>query len=115
MLRTMPVSAAMNAMMILRGHRADYDAWAAAGSTGWGWEDVEPAFARSAQGAFPLGSLPEQHVLADQRVGGDVAAAKVFHESPLHQIPVAGRIQWSKRGRHARVTQHLRLAPVLHS
>ena len=29
-------SAAMNAMMILRGHRADYDAWAAAGCTGWG-------------------------------------------------------------------------------
>jgi len=58
-------SAAMNAMMILRGHRSDYDAWAAAGSTGWGWEDVEPAFARSAQGAFPLGSLPEQHVLAE--------------------------------------------------
>ena len=58
-------SAAMNAMMILRGHRSDYDAWAAAGSTGWGWEDVEPAFARSAQGAFPLGRLPEQHVLAE--------------------------------------------------
>ena len=27
-------SAAMNAMIVLRGHRADYDGWAAAGCTG---------------------------------------------------------------------------------
>ena len=58
-------SAAMNAMMILRGHRADYDAWAAAGCSGWSWGDVEPAFARSAEGAFPLAELPERHVLAE--------------------------------------------------
>ena len=58
-------SAAMNAMMVLRGHRADYDAWAAAGCRGWSWSDVEPAFARSAEGAFPLGDLPERHVLAE--------------------------------------------------
>jgi choline dehydrogenase len=58
-------SAAMNAMMILRGHRADYDAWAAAGCSGWSWSDVEPVFARSAEGAFPLAELPERHVLAE--------------------------------------------------
>ena len=55
----------MNAMMILRGQRADYDAWAAAGCTGWSWDDVEPVFARSAEGAFPLAELPDRHVLAD--------------------------------------------------
>ena len=58
-------SASMNAMMILRGQRADYDAWAAAGCTGWAWEDVEPVFARSAGGPFPLAELPERHVLAE--------------------------------------------------
>jgi choline dehydrogenase len=58
-------SSAMNAMMVLRGNRADYDAWAAAGCRGWSWADVEPAFARSARGAFPLAELPEQHVLAE--------------------------------------------------
>jgi choline dehydrogenase len=59
-------SAAMNAMMVLRGHRADYDGWADAGCTGWSWEDVEPAFARSARGgAFPLAELPDRHVLAE--------------------------------------------------
>jgi choline dehydrogenase len=58
-------SAAMNAMMVIRGQRADYDAWAAAGCTGWAWDDVEPAFARSAEGAFPLAELPERHVLSE--------------------------------------------------
>ena len=58
-------SAAMNAMMVLRGCRADYDGWAASGCTGWSWADVEPVFARSSQGAFPLAELPEQHVLAE--------------------------------------------------
>jgi len=58
-------SAAMNAMMVLRGNRADYDGWAAAGCTGWSWNDVEPAFARSAAGAFPLAELPDRHVLAE--------------------------------------------------
>jgi len=73
-------SAAMNAMMILRGHRADYDAWAAAGCTGWGWEDVEPAFARSAEGAFPLARLPEQHVLAEAFVHAAQAVGIPFTE-----------------------------------
>ena len=35
-------SASMNAMMVLRGNRDDYDAWAASGCSGWGWTDVEP-------------------------------------------------------------------------
>ncbi len=57
-------SAAMNAMMVLRGHRADYDGWAAAGCPGWSWQDVEPAFARS-RACFPLADVPDRHVLAE--------------------------------------------------
>jgi choline dehydrogenase len=67
-------SAAMNAMMVLRGHRADYDGWAAAGCPGWAWDDVEPAFARSAAGAFPLADLPDRHVLAEAFVHAAQAA-----------------------------------------
>jgi choline dehydrogenase-like flavoprotein len=73
-------TAAMNAMMILRGTRADYDGWAAAGCTGWSWADVEPVFARSARGPFPLADLPDPHVLAEafvhsaQAVGIPLAA-----------------------------------------
>ena len=67
-------SAAMNAMMVLRGHRADYDAWAEAGCYGWAWDDVEPAFARSAAASFPLADLPERHVLAEAFVHAAQAA-----------------------------------------
>jgi choline dehydrogenase len=91
-------SAAMNAMMVLRGNRADYDGWAAAGCTGWTWADVEPAFARSAQGAFPLAELPEQHVLAEAFVHaaqamGIPAAADLNGESNegVGFVPVSQR------------------------
>jgi choline dehydrogenase len=71
-------SASMNAMMILRGNRADYDGWAGAGCPGWAWADVEPAFARSAEGAFPLDELPERHVLAEAFVHAAQAAGIAF-------------------------------------
>jgi choline dehydrogenase len=35
---------AVNACFALRGHPADYDAWAAAGNAGWSWADVLPGF-----------------------------------------------------------------------
>ena len=37
-------STSMNAMIYQRGHRATFDAWAAAGNTGWGYTDLLPAF-----------------------------------------------------------------------
>ena len=37
-------SSSINAMVYIRGHRADYDDWKAAGNSAWGWEDVLPAF-----------------------------------------------------------------------
>ncbi len=33
-------SSAINAMIYVRGHRADYDGWAASGCAGWGYDDV---------------------------------------------------------------------------
>ena len=40
-------SSSVNAMIYARGHHADYDAWAAEGNAGWGWNDVLPYFKRS--------------------------------------------------------------------
>jgi choline dehydrogenase-like flavoprotein len=40
-------SSGMNAMMYVRGNRADYDGWAEGGATGWGYDDVLPYFKRS--------------------------------------------------------------------
>jgi choline dehydrogenase-like flavoprotein len=37
----------INAMVYIRGNRADYDGWAAGGAAGWSYEDVLPFFRRS--------------------------------------------------------------------
>lgn len=40
-------SSAINAMVYIRGHRFDYDQWAALGCDGWGYADVLPYFKRA--------------------------------------------------------------------
>lgn len=40
-------SSLINAMVYIRGQKEDYDGWAAAGCTGWGWDDLLPYFKRS--------------------------------------------------------------------
>ncbi len=55
----------MNAMMILRGQRADYDGGRAAAAPDGRGTTSSPRSQRSARGAFPLAELPERHVLAE--------------------------------------------------
>ena len=45
--RTLGGSSSTNAMVYIRGNRADYDGWAAMGHHGWGWQDVLPYFIRA--------------------------------------------------------------------
>lgn len=45
--KTLGGSGSINAMIYIRGHHSDYDDWAAAGATGWGWNDVLPWFKKS--------------------------------------------------------------------
>jgi choline dehydrogenase-like flavoprotein len=40
-------SSSVNAMVYMRGHRADYDHWASLGNEGWGRSDVLPYFKRA--------------------------------------------------------------------
>jgi choline dehydrogenase len=42
-------SSAINAMIYIRGHRYDYDQWAAAGNRGWSYADLLPFFKRFEQ------------------------------------------------------------------
>ncbi|TYL50001.1 FAD-binding protein [Nocardioides sp. BGMRC 2183] len=39
-------SSGMNAMMYVRGNRADYDGWAKSGATGWSYDEILPLFRR---------------------------------------------------------------------
>jgi len=45
--RALGGSSSTNAMVYIRGNRADYDEWAALGHRGWGWDDVLPYFKRA--------------------------------------------------------------------
>src|SRR5450830_1787256 len=50
-------SSSINGLIFIRGQPQDYDRWAAAGNTGWGWNDVLPYFIKSEgnqRGSFPL-------------------------------------------------------------
>lgn len=58
--RVLGGSSSINAMVHVRGDRADYDAWAAAGCAGWDWKGVLPYFKRS-----------ERHVDGPSELRGD--------------------------------------------
>ena len=45
--RALGGSSSINAMVYMRGHRGDYDDWAALGNPGWSYDEVLPVFRRS--------------------------------------------------------------------
>ncbi|MFN7224275.1 MAG: GMC family oxidoreductase [Paracoccaceae bacterium] len=45
--RALGGSSAINAMLYVRGHPADYDEWADLGAKGWDWQSVLPYFVRA--------------------------------------------------------------------
>jgi choline dehydrogenase-like flavoprotein len=45
--RTLGGTSSINGMVYIRGHRLDYDEWAANGNAGWAWCDVKPYFMKA--------------------------------------------------------------------
>ena len=75
-------SSSINGLIYVRGQRDDYDAWAAAGNRGWGWDDVLPYFVRSesnsrgasaahgAGGPLSCSDIGARHELIDAIIAG---------------------------------------------
>ena len=60
-------SSSINGMFHLRGHRANYDAWAASGAHGWSYAELLPYFMRSEQTA----PAPSRDALASRSAVSD--------------------------------------------
>jgi choline dehydrogenase-like flavoprotein len=75
-------SSSINAMVYVRGHRSDYDSWAAAGNPGWDYASVLPYFKRS-ENSEALGAN-------DYRgVDGPLNVAWLRSPSPLNDVFLA--------------------------
>ena len=70
-------SSAVNAMVYIRGHRADYDHWASLGNPGWSFADVLPYFKRSENNADFGGDYHGKD--------GPLRVNKLRTGSPVHQ------------------------------
>jgi choline dehydrogenase-like flavoprotein len=69
-------SSAINAMLYVRGHRWDYDHWAALGSPDWSYDRVLPYFCKAEHNEDFTGPLHGQ--------GGPVNVMRVREPSPLN-------------------------------
>ncbi|MEU2929872.1 GMC family oxidoreductase N-terminal domain-containing protein [Streptomyces sp. NPDC007251] len=78
-------SSSMNAMIYIRGSRADYDGWAAAGATGWSYDEVLPYFKRSEDN--------ERGEDAFHAVGGPLTVSDGRSEHPLCSAFVQAAVQ----------------------
>jgi choline dehydrogenase len=92
-------SSAINSVMALRGHRAVYDGWAAAGCSGWSFDDVLPAFRRlehdqdfhdsshGTRGPVPIRRYPE--LTSSQEAFLEACRATGYKPVPDHNAPDA--------------------------
>ncbi len=69
-------SSSINAMIYIRGNRADWDDWAAEGCTGWSYDEVLPYFKRAednARGADEFHGAGGPLTVSDQVVRGELS------------------------------------------
>jgi choline dehydrogenase len=71
-------SSSMNAMIYIRGSRADYDGWRDLGNAGWGFDDVLPL--------FKAAENEERGASAEHGVGGPLNVADLRTVNPLTEV-----------------------------
>ncbi len=76
--RTLGGSSSINAMIYIRGSRADYDRWATNGAAGWSWDDVFPYFLKAEDNA--RGSD------AHHSIGGPLTVSDLRYKNPLSDV-----------------------------
>ena len=82
-------SSSINAMCYIRGHRLDYDDWAAMGNPGWDWNAVLPYFKRAENNER---GPDDWHA-----VGGPFNVADLRHTNPLSHAFVAAAEEIGQR------------------
>ncbi|MEO8303145.1 MAG: choline dehydrogenase [Betaproteobacteria bacterium] len=87
--KTLGGSSSINAMVYIRGHRSDYDEWAALGNAGWSYDDVLPYFRRSENNERLAGVFHGQ--------GGPLNVADPRSPSAFMEICVAAAVQQGLR------------------
>jgi len=78
-------SSSINAMIYCRGHRKDYDDWAAAGARGWDFEKILPYFIRAED--------QENGASAYHGTGGPLSVQNLRHANPLSGVFIAAAEQ----------------------
>jgi choline dehydrogenase len=78
-------SSSINAMIYQRGHRATYDAWAAAGNPGWSFEELRPFFLKSQH--------QERGASPHHGTGGPLNVADLRDPSPISTAFVEAAVQ----------------------
>ncbi len=87
--KTLGGSSSINAMLYVRGHKSDYDDWAALGNPGWSYEDVLPYFKKAEnneRGADEFHGTGGPLNVADLRSG--VPVSDIFTDAAMQvQLP----------------------------
>jgi choline dehydrogenase len=88
--KTLGGTSATNAMIFIRGHRADFDHWNYLGNDGWSYEHVLPYFRRSEDN--------ERGENEFRGAGGPVSVVDYANPSPVARAFVDGAVELGFRG-----------------
>ena len=103
-------SSSINGLIYVRGQPEDYDAWAAAGNAGWGWQDVLPYFEKSRMSVSAIGAKHEL-VEAFIAAAGELGVPRSDDFNSGHQEGAGYYKLFTRNGlRSSSATAYLRLA-----